>query len=307
MAAVIATTIRHRSVKIHKTMVNEPLSFHVTFLLGKDFVLPAGLSSVDVLRIPLIPHISAESTTNTETENARRILRTNSQSPSIITGKAQNLTSTKLELWTKKFRNSQSQGDVESAWQERLLIVTEKRFFIVTQKQNAAVDQSSNVPEYEIVDSIPMEEIVSIKLSDSGLSDPDSPSPLNKRPSIFSLSIIEKASSFLQSNRRSQTDYDSEGAPSDTALRLAASNGWRESVHAAAGNKYCQKVLRIATEPGGFNHGQPYLFLLRKQDRSPLLSTGGETARVPVIAREEVKQGQVKGRIGGERVTGVRE
>ncbi len=182
------------------------------------------------------------------------------------------MTSTKLELWTKKFRSSQLPGDVESAWQERLLIVAEKRLFIVTKKQNAVVDQSSTAPEYEIVDSIPMEEIVSIKLRDSDLIDPDSPSSLNKSHSIFSLDIIDKASSLLKSNRTTSLPVNgSKGAPPDTAQRLAASKGWRESVHAAAGDDYCQQVLRIATEPGGFNHGQPYFFLLRKQDRPPLL------------------------------------
>jgi hypothetical protein len=245
-------------------MVNESLSFHVKFLLGNDFVLPAGYSSVDVLRIPLLPHIRAESMT--DTENARRVFT-----------RVLNLTSTKFELWTKKLRISQSPGVVESAWQKRLLIVTEKRLFIVTKKQNALVNRSSKAPAYEIVDSIPMEEMISLELEP-----------------------VSDSSIFVEYSRPTLPDYDSEGA------RLAASNKGRTLVHVAADNDYLQHVLQIATRSGGFNHGQKYYFLLRKQDRPTLLSSGGETARVPVIAREVVEQGQVKGWRGGER-EGVKE
>ena len=70
-------------------------------------------------------------------------------------------------------------------WQERLLIVTEKRLFIIIKKSNDIKGGTSSVSEVqlqakvtdkildkdlEIVDSIPMEEIVSVEVgSTNGL------------------------------------------------------------------------------------------------------------------------------------------
>jgi hypothetical protein len=266
-AAISATAIlrRKRSMKVPKSIANEPLSFHVTFLLGRDFVLPAGLSSVDVLRKPLYPHIKSEPSSEAF-EGYRRLMRSNSQAPpGNSTAKVPNLTGTKLELWTKKFKSSQSSNEdnMESAWQERLVIVTEKRIFLITEKQNTVSDQrahDSPVPtqrtskkvEYEIVESIPMEEIISIELDDPAMivSDPESIPTMHHTNSFFSRNIIRSASSLLKRNRSTTQLPDAKDAsvhadagtgPSPRRAG-ARSTGSRQALPAGAGEDYCEQV-----------------------------------------------------------------
>jgi hypothetical protein len=266
-AAISATAIlrRKRSIKVPKSIANEPLSFHVTFLLGRDFVLPAGLSSVDVLRKPLYPNIKSEPSSEAF-EGYRRLMRSNSQAPpGNSTTKVQNLTGTKLELWTKKFKCSQSSNEdnMESAWQERLVIVTEKRIFLITEKQNTVSNQrahDSPVPtqrtskkvEYEIVESIPMEEIISIELDDPAMivPDPESISTMHHTNSFFSSNIIRSASSLLKRNRSTTLLPDAKDAsvhadagtgpsPRRAGARSTVS---RQSLPAGAGEDYCEQV-----------------------------------------------------------------
>ena len=254
---------------MHKAVVNEPLSFHVTFLLGKEFALPEGKSSVDVLRMPLLASSGITSTAETP-ESPRRLVRMNSQ----LTGvKVQNLTGTRLELWTKKFKSSLAPNeDIESAWQERLVIVTDKRIFIITRKQDVvqSTGHTAKSLEFEIVDSIPMEEIISIELDcEPGMSELDAPPTPPRAPSFLSLKLMQ-AATFLLNSRPAEEDAATAAASGDTPRtepRRAPSGGSRGSRRPPASEDYCEPILRIATEPGGFNHGQSYYFLLRKQAR----------------------------------------
>jgi hypothetical protein len=265
-AAAISTTAilrNKRSIKVPKAIVNEPLSFHVTFLLGREFVLPAGVSSVDVLRKPLLPHVKSEPSSEAF-ESSRRITRSNSQLSGNSTAKVPNLTGTKLELWTKKFKSSQSSNeDIESAWQERLVIVTEKRIFLITKKQNSVSNQrahDSPLPtprtpkkvEYEIVDSIPMEEIISIELGvDPAMivSDPE-PLPSSHHPNSFSRNLLEGATSLLKRSRPTDQLSDDIDAPANADADAgpsprragAQSTGSRQSLPAGAGEDYCEQV-----------------------------------------------------------------
>jgi hypothetical protein len=80
-----SATVTHRQVKAapvrqaknSNEVGREPVSFHLAFLLGNDYILPDGHDSVDVLRSPFISKTSKE-----------------------------NLTGTKLEFWTKRFITS---------------------------------------------------------------------------------------------------------------------------------------------------------------------------------------------------------
>ena len=81
-------------------------SFHLKLMLGSDFVLPDGQSSVDVLREPL-------------KENSL----------------ARNLTNTCAEMWTKvcsiSHQDHGNEIDFFPEWQQKLLLLTEKRIFMI--------------------------------------------------------------------------------------------------------------------------------------------------------------------------------
>ena len=122
--------------RVKLTNVKEPVSFHLSLLLGNEYILPVGKSSVDVLRSPF--HRAAVEGKDPTENPAFRLVRSNSQ---LIMGRSPNFTDTKIELWVKKFVSSQSdysdtERDFDKVWQDRLLIATEKRIFIVTKKKN---------------------------------------------------------------------------------------------------------------------------------------------------------------------------
>ena len=87
-------------------------SFHLKLMLGRDFVLPDGQSSVDVLREPL-------------KENSL----------------ARNLTNTSAEMWTKvcsiSHQDHGSEMDFIPDWQQKLVLLTEKRIFMIGVLKNA--------------------------------------------------------------------------------------------------------------------------------------------------------------------------
>jgi hypothetical protein len=270
MAAAVSTSVilRNKStIKVSKTIVNEPLSFHVTFLLGREFVLPVGVSSVDVLRKPLLPHIKSEPSSEAF-EGSRRLASSNSQIPGTSTAKVSNLTGTKLELWTKKFKSSQtSNQEIQSAWQERLIIVTEKRIFLITKKESTVSNQRAHenpvttqrTPkkvEYEIVDSIPMEEIVSIELNvDPAMivSDPEPLPSMRRTNTISSRNLLESATSLLKRRRSTAQLSDAIDAPANADAgtgpnplradaRRGSGIGLRQALPAGAGEDYCEQV-----------------------------------------------------------------
>jgi hypothetical protein len=190
-AASAALRARQTKGRIHIHSAKEPVSFHLSLLLGSEYVLPVGKSSVDVLRTPFLRREGAQDPTDTP---AFRLITTKNQ---ITAGKPSNLTGTRLEIWSKKFVSSHFDSeDFDKAWQDRLLIVTEKRIFILTKKKlnsssesfelsklrnnfdlrtnaefpaeaiSAGMDCGQGHIELEIVDSIPMDEIKSVTLGD---------------------------------------------------------------------------------------------------------------------------------------------
>jgi hypothetical protein len=228
------------------------MSFHLAFILGSNFVLPDGSDSVDMLRTPFAS-VAEEAKSSKE-----------------------NLTETKMEFWVKKFNKlSQSENESDKAWQDRLLVVTEKRIFILTEKAiikskikkrqsftpslNASPVRTKSISPtipasvcLEIVDSIPMEEIISVSLDmDSNPGVWDNPTDTERRTS---------QSDFVATER------------SLRQLRPKSTDNAREP------------VLRIMTKPSKFNRGEPYYFLLRQQD-CPCLDASESTT--PLRTRED--------------------
>jgi hypothetical protein len=266
MAAALASVQkqakqRFTSAKTSRHESGEPVSFHLEFVLGKDFVLPEGSDSVGVIRSPFV-------------HNQGKLSK-------------ENLTGTKMEFWTKKFNSSttvyETNGNDKNLWQDRLLLITEKRIFIVTEKatkegemmpqakrasvgnENEPTDSASGF-SMEIVDSIPMEEIISITLD------------MESHPGTWSndglKSSRRKSSSFYQEIKADLREIESNlrqcrpescmppPAPrSRTSRSLEKPNTSRDNIS----RNELEPILRILTKPGQFNRGEPYYFLLHKQ------------------------------------------
>ena len=292
MAAAASAARRPRSVReqVHKSAVNEPVSFHLAMILGNDYVLPSGKNSVDVLRQPFTAPLH-EGSSNPSDHHAFLFGQ----------GKTSNLTGTKMELWTKRFVSSQAASDAfDKVWQDRLLIATEKRLFIITSKglnndtepkkllksKSWLESGESNLSgqfDFEIVDSIPMDEIVSISFeSDVGDS--------NHTIESSSNSLIRRTAAIL--GRQVGSADSSTHICQDDDLHTMEQGLYRffkppstedSSCNAVAREDFCEQILRITTAPDGFNRGQAYHFLLRKQDYPCVDGNGNE----PLHSRDD--------------------
>jgi hypothetical protein len=266
-----ATNLANRSFKSAKS--GEPLSFHLAFILGNEFVLPEGNNSVDVLRLPFT-HIANEGKPAKE-----------------------NPTGAILEFWTKKFNGasvfSHTTSEQDKMWQDRLLVVTEKRIFVVIEKtvkdgveqqqELAGLDKeggkrtSCNVC-MEIVDSIPLEEITSVSLDSA--SDPGTWS--------------------CHEAKQSQSNME----PFDSERNLRRLLQLRPAAIAADGP--CEPILRILTKPSKFNRGEPFHFLLPPQDL-PCLDAEGGAAPLRARADAEALAGRLSALAARRRAEHARE
>jgi hypothetical protein len=331
-----ATVAKRGSKEAHTANMSEPVSFHLAFLVGNNYVLPDGKNSVDVLRMPFLSSVRNEECPETALNSRSKFI--SYFDGNLFSSKTSNLTGTKMEFWAKKYTSTQSASDdVEKAWQDRLLIVTDKRIFIITMKKtvdhkeltgqssrSASDDQTkralsriSSQVDLEIVDSIPVEEITSIRLETKpGVWDADSDSEpsscLRSAASLLprvrardsgdpvpppspsnSLFAAEQQASD-RSLRRGEQQPSERGLrraftfrqPSTGAISLPASRGQPVPVTL---DGHCEPILRIATKPGGFNRGQPYYFLLRQQDHHCLEATAAAAAGDGVAARRPLR------------------
>jgi len=108
-------------------------------MLGRNFAIPKGESSVGFLRNPLIFPISDP--------------------------KLDNVTKTRMEIWAKKCcKVENATGSAGTEWQSKLLVVTEKRLFIVASESNRKKDDYTQAfnDRLLIYNSIPLEDITSI-------------------------------------------------------------------------------------------------------------------------------------------------
>jgi hypothetical protein len=104
--AVLAATLNRRYKSSREAYVHtqkEPLSFHLTFLLGGDFELPEGKTPVDVLRMPF--NSSVDTVEGAGSSPSVKCFGIDRQ---MFSGISTNPTGTKMQLWTKKFNTSNS-------------------------------------------------------------------------------------------------------------------------------------------------------------------------------------------------------
>jgi hypothetical protein len=203
-----------------------------------------------------------------------------------------------MEFWTKKFNSGCTVPNFENSWQDRLVVVTERRIFIITKKFdphsvsvcNTVQGRTSISSLYEkdslleIVDSIPMEEIVSVEMKDdAALHDEDEVSHNDNGNGSIKGSKKDasthgkRISSYIQfaSNLLNKTQSVSEDA-NTTASDIHCLRETLSTPNAQCARQlFCPSLLRISTSPGGFNHGQTYHFLVRR-DGHRLLDKSGE-------------------------------
>jgi hypothetical protein len=315
MAAAAAVSRRTRvssKESVHPVNLSEPVSFHLAFLLGNQFVLPEGKNSVDVLRMPFNGPVPDDELPES-TLNSRKF--STYFDSNLFLNKPSNLTGTKMEFWTKKYNSTHSTSDdTEKVWQDRLLIVTDKRIFVITLKTknddkqatgwsagSSFAEQASTHIEQanrglckadlEIVDSIPVEEITYIRLeSKHGGWDDDE----ELAPRVSHLSSCLRGVSALLGQASAQDCPDpSPGSPSSSANCLSQASYRHPAPVALDGQR--EPILRITTKPGGFNNGRTYYFLLRQQDHHCLeapataAGDGGGAARRPLRDRADAE------------------
>ena len=239
--------------------------------------------------------------------------------------KPPNITGTRFELWAKKFNNKWSpKQNPDTAWHERLIIVTEKRLFIIARKQRArvhdwrarrrtsvsaplqaaaaaataAADANSGL---EIVDSIPLEEIVSVDARDETDLWDDNDDPAARPPTArtlltrslrtasamldrFSVSFLSGAQCALLENgtiqgnirkslRGSVAKVSFHGSVAEAA---PISPAVAASPMAEVSRPPAHQILRITTSasPDSFNRGCPYYFLLGSESASRSADSG---------------------------------
>ena len=187
--------------------------------------------------------------------------------------KSLNITRSKLEIWVLK-----ASKKANEAWQEKLLIVTERRMFLISRKeedlnnddedftfgQSAAAPCDSAV-SYEIVDSIPMEEIISIQFCSDSNSWGSEEKTSMARPRTLAarllrrlLDLMDAALQTLVGDIDADSDADADARPrlSAQADRADFERRLCESLPEDAGD-YLPRALRVATAPSGFNQVIP--------------------------------------------------
>jgi hypothetical protein len=246
------------------------ISFHLQLQLGDYVGLPPGKTSVGWLRSPL----QSEPQGNTE-ESGKSSKTTTLQIPKYNIG-------TRFEVWAKKFNNKWEQSET-AMWQERFLIATERRLFIVSRKDSnpnpkSPEDErlSSTVDirdeDLEIVDSIPFDEVISVDLNIVNDSKPWDTvfEPANK---FYLKKILQElfriaVEFFSLDNKQNLKNASREAMVSQARCVIESVQNQLSSEEVrqqlTADKTHFDSVLRIVTDPEGFNRGAPYYFVLRK-------------------------------------------
>jgi hypothetical protein len=261
MATAAAVTARRNAKKKGKGAGNTTrASFHLQLHLGEDVSLPKGQTSIGLLRSPLL--VGSNQSAEAPEETAKSHKRKKS---------LDNLIGTRFEVWAQKFNNKWEQNQAPK-WQERLLIVTERRIFLASKEVAKSNNErsGSNQPsdkDLEIVDSIPMEEIISVELNDG--SQKWTPVFVKKPPSLKKTmqEWFQNAAEFLNLNikfkqmKNEQLIDDARGMVESTEHNLSS-----EEIILQLTNeeKYFGSLIRVVTDPEGFNRGYPFYFSVKK-------------------------------------------
>jgi hypothetical protein len=293
MAAAI-TSLRNARTKtkgkFEDESSREPVSFHLELILGNDFSLSHRQTSVGVLRMPFQRNKSQSMRPDQAENNAEPSKSAHRRwfKRSIFDPKASsNVAGTKFEFWVKKFCYKTPNSEVEGcAWQDKLLIVTEKRIFIVTQKEKAAskerrgstasvTDESNS--ELEIVDSIPMEEILSVQVEDEKDGKWEESSTERVRNWFWEWAKQQKKkyySVLFEQGEENGMGQDSEKEKRKNDIEKIQSK-LRLKIEDSA-QDCCDRILRITANPSGFNRGIPFFFLVKNKKPIRLVKTWTE-------------------------------
>jgi hypothetical protein len=190
-----------------------------------------------------------------------------------------NITGTKFEVWVKKFCNKSLKVE-DSSWQDKLLVVTEKRIFILSQKETKKARYGSTASfteepqsELEIADSIPMEEIMTAQIEEEkdGKWEENCSEFM---PSSFWERVHERIDTFY-SRWFEHPEENANSQDSDKQQRKDDLEKIQEMLRLGIGEESqncCDRILRIITHPTGFNRGIAFYFLVKKDPISAVKS-----------------------------------
>ncbi len=186
---------------------------------------------------------------------------------------------TKFEVGAIKFNNSWTPESDFAMLQERLLIVTERRLFIASwkfteskQQYDGSVWVTPDNKDLEIVDSIPMEEIISVEQCNADTKQWTSvfeeeralslQIELHEWFEIFGEDFINKSQSE-RSREHTKKMRQKTKDQIDSIQEMLISEQVKEDCKKLE-ESYHENLVRIVTHPEGFNRGHPFYFLLRK-------------------------------------------
>jgi hypothetical protein len=268
MAAAAVAVVAARKNRKRKSAAGnkkDGISFHLRLHLGEDASLPKGESSVGWIRSPL--HQKRDKITQNTSEFPE---------PTRKSKKEKNLNhniGTRFEVWVKKFNDKWEEQTESAKWQDRLLIVTERRLFVASMKLAKPIESPAGDAEsiqltdndLEIVDSIPMEEIVSVELE----ANDDTvqwkkvfePKPITLRRKLQEW--FQYVAEVLSLKIRFEIKSEIKIAEARDRIEKIQEQLRSEEIRQELIERYCPRLIRIVTDPEGFNRGIPYYFVVK--------------------------------------------
>jgi hypothetical protein len=269
--AAIVTARQNAGRKRKGADLKNRVSFHLQLHLGDEVRLPEGETSVGLLRSQL---------------RSREPGQQESEEPSKSKKEKKSLKheiGTRFEVWIKKF-NTKSQTIGFSSWQERLLIVTDRRLFVISRTeaklesmtQSASPEKSTATvhasKDLEIVDSIPVEEIISVEFNNGQNGwEPVfelKPPTLKKKLQEIILKVAEFLNIDIKLKAKNEEKREETRQLIESVQGLLTQEYLRQLF--IEEDSYWGGLVRIVTDPEGFNRGHPFYFLLKKETYSSL-------------------------------------
>jgi hypothetical protein len=226
---------------------NFPVSFHLQLHLGSNF-RHGYINSVELLRLPLM---KTSSDTTAENEALAKAA------------------GTKFEILTKKYvprTRGDHDADQEGTLAEELLIATERRLFLVSRLVSSVTNQltvttvndfhwTTKSEELEIVDSIPLEEVETIRLYRGGGWDGGTANRKQLNTECVSGTFYKCCSQIMKCLLREEKQELEDPGSSSLAESFL-------SIYPDDDNY--EGFLKITTKPDGFNRGRPFYFMVNK-------------------------------------------
>jgi hypothetical protein len=275
MAAAISSRRANNSAskaRSSELSAADVVTFHLGLQLGQNYRIPEGKNSVWILRSPFQHANESLNASNSHSGSVEDNLNAVGKScfpcsrAIIFDNKHSNEADTRLEFWAMKFNNKvTSDEDEDGAWQYRLIILTAERLYLITVKDSSKekLKQPSSPgtssatkitsQDLEIIDSIPLEEIIDIDLN--GTDNLWKEVEGERKSRTCALFNVAKKSWRSSMKHFTFGDDDPEFEKDQAVEERQKIESTLRTIEPV---ENCGRVLRIITKPNGFNRGAPY-------------------------------------------------